>query len=257
MRYPASSSPRYVYRTVYSKLRAICRSVIPCCFLLSVAAFAKAPPEPVLQMFVQSRPDVFLRELQSRGPAPVGQEARNAIVRALPAEGEVKDLSASQRKKLGSLHGVLDVHGRASVYVVKVIAVPEAVVALHARCILLISEPGLAIWSTEELQALAAHEIGHEYVWDKYYDARAGNRREELQQLELYCDGISILTLIAAGVDPSNLTSAVEKGICYNRARLGLARNESSYPNFSRRARFHKTLVQWIAEYRAESERAH
>lgn len=152
---------------------------------------------------------------------------------------------------------ILDVHDRTSVYVVKVIAVPQAILALHAKCILLISEPGLAIWSAEELQALAAHEIGHEYVWEKYYEARAGNRQDELQQLELYCDGISILTLIAAGVDPSNLTSAVERGICYNRARFGVARNERSYPNFSRRARFHKTLIQWIAECRAESERAH
>ena len=257
MRCPVSSSPHCFYRIVYSNLGAICRFVISCCFLLSTAVLAKAPPEPVLQMFVQSRPDVFLRELQSRGPASVGQETRSAIVRTLPAEGEVKDLSASQRKKLRSLRVILDVHGRASVYVVKVIAVPEAVVALHAKCVLLISEPGLAIWSIEELQALAAHEIGHEYVWDRYYDARAGNRQEELQQLELYCDGISILTLTAVGVDPSNLTSAVKKSICYNRAHLGLARNEGSYPNFSRRARFHKTLIQWIAECRAESDRAH
>jgi len=254
MRYPVSSSRRSVYRTVYSKL---CRSVIPCCFLLSIAALANTPLEPVLQIFVQNRPDVFLRELLSRGPAPVGPQARNAIVCTLPAQGEVKELSASQRKKLESLRQILNVHGRASVYVVKVIAVPEAIVALHARCILLISEAGLAIWSSEELQALAAHEIGHEYVWDKYYDARAGNRQEELQQIELYCDGISILTLTAAGVDPSNLTSALEKGICYNRARLGLARNEGSYPNFSRRARFHKALIQYIAECRAESDTAH
>jgi hypothetical protein len=136
-------------------------------------------------------------------------------------------------------------------------SIPEAIVALHARCILLISEAGLAIWSSEELQALAAHEIGHESVWDEYYDARDGNRQEELQQIELYCDGISILTLTAAGVDPSNLSSALERGICYNRSRLGVARNESSYPSFSRRARFHQVLVQWIAESRSESKRAH
>jgi hypothetical protein len=256
MRYPASISPRFHYRTVYSKFDAICRFVIPCCFLLGIAALAKTPPEPVLQIFVQNRPGLFLRELRLRGPAPVSPETRNEIVRTLPNEGEVKVLSAPQRAKLASLRGILDVHERASVYVVKVIAVPQAVLALHAKCILLISEPGLAIWSAEELQALAAHEIGHEYVWEKYYDARARNRQEELQQLELYCDGISILTLTAAGVDPSKLTSAVEKGICYNRARLGLARNETSYPDFSRRARFHKALIRWISERRAKSERA-
>lgn len=236
MRYPASISPRFLYRTVYSKFTAICRSVIPCCLPLSVAALAKTPAEPVLQVFVQNRPAVFLRELRLHGPAPVGPEVRNETVRTLPGEGEVGGLSASQREKLASLRAILEVHGRASVYVVKVIAVPQATLALYARCVLLISEPGLAIWSAEELQALAAHEIGHEYVWTKYYDARAGNRREELQQIELYCDGISILTLAAIGVDPSNLTSALKKNISYNRAHLGLASNESSYPTFSRRA---------------------
>jgi hypothetical protein len=256
MRYLAFSSPRSVYRTVYSNLRAAGRAVVLCCFLLGVA-LAKRPSEPVLQTFLQSRPDVFLRELTLRRPDPVGTETRDEIVRTLPLEGEVRKLSLPQLNKVASLRRILEVHARASVYVVKVIAVPQAIVALHARCILLVSETGLAIWSAEELEALAAHEIGHEYIWNKYYDALAGNWQEQLQQLELYCDGISILTLTAAGVDPSNLTSALEKGICYNRARLGAARNENSYPSFSRRARFHKRLIQWIANSRAESERAH
>lgn len=256
MRYQASRSSRFVYGTVYSRLWAIGRSLIHCGFLLDAAALAKMPPEPVLQIFLRSGPEVFLPELRLRGPAPVSAEAKREILRALPAEGEVKVLSAPQRNKVASLSRIFDLHDRASVYVVKVVEVPQAILALHARCVLLISEPGLAIWSAEELQALAAHEIGHEYVWEKYYDARAGNRLKELQQLELYCDGISIMTLTAAGLDPSNLTSAVKKGICYNRAHLGVARNESSYPDFGRRASFHKALIQWIAEYRAEYQRA-
>jgi hypothetical protein len=246
-----------IYGTVYSKFSVFCRALILCCTLSSVAALAETPPEPAFQLFMQSRPDTFLRELRLRSPAPVSPETRNEIPRALPKQGELKNLDAAERSKLSSLLGILEVHDRASVYIVKVITVPEAILALHARCILLISESGLAIWSAAELQALAAHEIGHEYVWDKYYAARAGNNREELQRLELYCDGISILTLSAAGVDPSNLTSAVEKGIMYNRAHLGVARNETSYPNFSRRASFHKMVIQWIAKSQAESETAH
>jgi hypothetical protein len=108
------------------------------------------------------------------------------------------------------------------------------------------------LWDAAQLQALAAHEIGHEYTWDQYQEARAKNMPERLQQLELYSDAISILTMQQLDLDPSNLTSALEKTIRYNRNHLGWARNESSYPDFRRRQKFHRAIMKWIFESRTE-----
>jgi hypothetical protein len=105
----------------------------------------------------------------------------------------------------------------------------------------------LALWSAEELQALVAHEIGHEYTWEQYQRARGRNDTARLQQLELYSDGVSILTLAQLGVDPSTLTRALKKGIGYNRSHLGFASNEDSYPDFKRRQRFHRAIIEWIS----------
>ncbi|HEY1214440.1 MAG TPA: hypothetical protein VGE93_12475 [Bryobacteraceae bacterium] len=127
------------------------------------------------------------------------------------------------------------------------VEVPAAVIALHERSVLLISAPGLALWNAQELQALAAHEIAHEYTWEQYQLARSRKDSTEMQQLELYSDGIAILTLAQIGVDPSALTSALKKGIRYNRSHLGFALNEDQYPDFKRRQRFHRAIIEWIS----------
>ena len=53
-------------------------------------------------------------------------------------------------------------------YEIKVIDLPQAGMALHDRAVLLITAPTIALLSAAELQAMAAHEIGHEYVWTEW-----------------------------------------------------------------------------------------
>jgi hypothetical protein len=112
-----------------------------------------------------------------------------------------------------------------SVYVVKVIAVPQAAIGLHARTALLISEAALILLSADELQALVAHEIGHEYVWLEYERAFGLADRNRLKALELVCDGIAIVTLHGLGMDPSRLIASVDKIGRFNRERFGTAIN--------------------------------
>ena len=64
---------------------------------------------------------------------------------------------------------------------------------------LLISLPALRLVSEDQLRAVVAHEAAHEYVHAEYERATAAGRRDQLQDLELVCDIIAVLTLNAIG----------------------------------------------------------
>ncbi len=82
--------------------------------------------------------------------------------------------------------------------------------------------------SAEEFAALVADEIAHEYVWDEYQKAMARNDHQKMQQLELSCDGIAVLTLRSLGLDAEHLVSAVKKITRFNQLR-GMVANASDY----------------------------
>jgi hypothetical protein len=127
-----------------------------------------------------------------------------------------------------------------------VIAVPQAFVGLYARSVVLLSEQALNLLTSGELQALVAHEIGHEYVWQEYEAASADKDYSRLQQLELYCDGVAIITLQQIGADPADLFAAVRKVSLYNRSRFGMALNEEGYPTLASRKEFSKSVIAWV-----------
>ena len=91
---------------------------------------------------------------------------------------------------------VLIYHKRQDVFEAKVIDLPEAGIVLHARSILLISRPALRLLSAAELQAVVAHEVGHEYFWTEFEHLRDGRDGRARQELELRCDAIAVLTLL-------------------------------------------------------------
>jgi predicted Zn-dependent protease len=176
----------------------------------------------------------------------VTEAEREGALATLPERGDVREFSSIQRRKLATIADVLKPHGRERVYVIKVIDLPQAAVALHGRAILLITRPALDLLEPQELQALAAHEVGHEYFWNEYYRARQDDDRALLRRLELVSDGIAILTLRRAGADPRRLTSAIRKVVEYNRDRLGAPRNEDRYPAIGERRTFAERLVEWL-----------
>jgi len=212
----------------------------------AVAAQDGSALETVLHLFTRHDAAGIVERLDSLRPAPVSPAERDSVLSTLPPEGDVRDLGAGQRKKLAAARRVLQLHGRDAVYEVKVIEVPQAAVALHGRAVVLISEPALHLLDAEELQALVAHEVGHEYFWREYFQARRDNDRPLLQTLELLCDGLAIVTLRRAGMDPKRLTSALEKVLRYNRDRFGAALNEDDYPAIGQRRRFARRLVEWL-----------
>jgi hypothetical protein len=168
-------------------------------------------------------------------PEPVSQDEKTAVLQSLPREAAITTLNPAQRAKLDAVAAVLRVHHRDNVYEIRLIDVPQAWTGLHGRAVLLISAPALDVLNAAELQALIAHEAGHEYLFIEYESARAAGDHARLRQLETACDAIAVLTLTQLGIPAARLASAIEKIYWYNRKRFGLALDESSYPTLKDR----------------------
>jgi hypothetical protein len=138
---------------------------------------------------------------------------------------------------------VLRAGERESVYEVKVIDVRQAAVGLHGQAVLLISEHALKVLNAVELQAIVAHEIGHDYVWEYYEQAKRSAHRHRLQELELTCDAVAVAILHRLDIHWSALIKGLKKLSHYNRERFGLALNEADYPTVAQRRLFARALA--------------
>jgi hypothetical protein len=176
---------------------------------------------------------------------PVSPEAKARILESLPREGEETYLGKSARRKLASLDRVLRVHQRDSVYEIKVFRARQAFIGLHERAVLLVSEQALALLSASELQAMAAHEMGHDFSSDQYNKAAGSRNCGEFRSIELYCDAVAVVTLIEAGLDVESLITGLEKMTWFNERQLGAALNENCYPLLSERKRFARRVAAW------------
>jgi Zn-dependent protease with chaperone function len=161
----------------------------------------------------------------------------------LPNHGEITDLSPRSAAKIRSLSRVLRAADRERVYVLKVVDVPQAAAANHLRSVLVITGPVLDLLDADELQAIVAHELAHEYVWRDYDDASKRRDNERLQELELVCDAVAVLILWRAGVDGAALPRALERISRYNDDRLGRAMNAASYPALMKRRELVRALT--------------
>lgn len=199
------------------------------------------------QALLAMNPSAFAQFLETARPTPVSGEHKTRVLSSLPKEGAVTNFNASVRQKLAALTKVLRGTKRESVYEIKVIAVPQAAIALHAASVVLISEAALAVVDADELQALLAHEIGHEYVWTDYERSSRLADHDRLKDLELVCDGIAIVTLHGLGMDVSRLMTGVQKISRFNRERFGTATNERNYPTLAQRRAYARVIAAWTA----------
>lgn len=169
-------------------------------------------------------------------PPAVDDDERAKAVAVLPETGELEP-DRGERAKLATLEHVLAYHGRARIFETKVIDLPQAVVALHQRAVLLISRPALRLLSGAELQALVAHEIGHDFFWPEFERTLAHGDQQGRHELELKCDGVAVLTLVALRLDPSRLANGLRKQGRFNE-KLGAEANVADYPPLHERQRF-------------------
>lgn len=174
-------------------------------------------------------------------PPAVSEEQKRLALSRLPSDGEVTDLSQESIKKLRGMSAVLRHAHRESTYVLKVVDVPQAAIGNYFRSAILISRSALSLLARDELEAVVAHEVGHEYVWAEYDGAVNRSDRKRVRELELVCDGIAVLMLRSAGLDETALIRALEKIIRFN-TRFGTAVNERAYPSLHERRKLVRTL---------------
>jgi hypothetical protein len=177
-------------------------------------------------------------------------EFRLAVLRGLPQKGGITRLKEAGRRKLAAIPVVLRMHQREGVYDVKIIDLPNVFIGLHARSVILISNPALNLLTQEELQALAAHEAGHEYVWSEFEKARHVKDFERMQELELFCDAVSVITMRRAGLDPSRLISSIEALMHYTQEHFGVDPDdpdERRYVAPDKREKFIRIASKWAA----------
>ena len=213
--------------------------------LLSSAAESQRPVDRALATLPRRDANTFWTDLNQSRPQAVPPEFKAAVLATLPAKGEVRNLKEPSRRKLAAAQEILRMHQRDAVYEVKVIDVPDAFVGLHARSVILISETALNLLSAEELQASVAHEAGHEYVWAQYETARKAKDFERMQELEMFCDIVSVVTLRRARLDPSRMITSFEKLLRYTRERFGPHPNEAHYISAGERRKFIQTVITW------------
>jgi Zn-dependent protease with chaperone function len=153
------TSPRLAYAGLVITVCLIC----PAWLAPSLAAGQPRGWSPTTASeLVTTDPETFEQWLLTARPAPVSDTQKALILASLPPESEVTDLNLADPTKLAGLEPVLQAANRDSVYVVKVVDAAQAGVGLYERTVLLITKAALDLLNRDELQALAAHEIGHE-----------------------------------------------------------------------------------------------
>ncbi len=178
----------------------------------------------------------------------VAPDLKRQVIVSLPREGEVKALRPEDHKKLQSIAPVLKVHGRDTDYLFKVVESPQARIAVHARFVVLVTDTALRLLTPTQLQALVAHEIGHEYVWEEYEDARNRNDWRRVRELELFCDAVALQTLARIGAPPTALINAL-RIMTASDERNGFLTDTQSHPTLVERARFIKALTKRLSAH--------
>ena len=211
-------------------------------------------PQTVLTFFEQVEGHRFGEFLRRLRPKKLPPELKAQVLKSLP-QAEVVSASRRQEAKLRALVRILEYHERNFTIDVKILRSPLATAAFFAGAAILITSPALEILSAEELQATAAHELGHEYFWDEFERARQQEQHKRLQELELRCDGIAVITLIELGLNPERVLSSFQKLNAYNGYKEEETRAER-YVSSMDRERFIRSMIALVRGPGSKSPRA-
>jgi Zn-dependent protease with chaperone function len=211
---------------------------------LTISSSGQTRPANLKPGSVEAKALAFFEQIKDRSfddylkhvRLPKVSEAHKADVLTRIAKGEEVTVSGRMKDKLASLDPILKYHERNSVVEIRVIGVKELFVGFQGRAVLLISEPALNLLPAPELQAVVAHELGHEYFWSELMEARRQKKRKVIREIELRCDGIAMIALSRLGLDPAKLVSAIGRMRTFN-AR-SVSTDPLYHPTNDERARF-------------------
>jgi hypothetical protein len=176
-------------------------------------------------------------------PTPVSMRYKAAALANLPPNSKVQ-LSAKSQAKLAALAPILEFYDRTGIIGPQVIGDNETIfIGLYERSALIITKKALDLLSKQELQAVAAHELAHEWYWDEYRLARESKQDDKVQEIELRCDGIAILALVRLRLNPSQIISALQKMGHYDKDTGGA----NYYMAPDERLTFARSMIKWIS----------
>ena len=132
------------------------------------------------------------------------------------------------------------------------IDVSYARIGVFKRSIILISKSAFILLDAEELQAVVAHEIAHEYFTGDYESASRTRDHRRLKDLELLCDAIAIVTIHRLGMNPARLLAAVEKITRHNQKLFPTSIDGTNYPTIAERRSFARRVTAWLQAGLAE-----
>jgi hypothetical protein len=225
-----------------------CGSVLllPAVVLTTVPLRAQGPTAYKPEELLATDPRAFIVWLEAHRPPSVAPEEKARLLATLPAKGEITRLNDPSRKKLAALKQLLQATGRESGYDVRVTDVAYARIVVYERSVILISKSALMLLDAEDLQALAAHEIGHEYFTADYESALTTQDHRRLKDLELLCDAIAIVTVHRLGMKPAKLLGGVDKITRYNQKRCPTRIDVTNYPTIAERRSFARRITAWL-----------
>ena len=200
------------------------------------------PGRAALAYFDQIHAQSFDSYLKSIRPGQLSPELKAKLIAILPKK-DIISPSAQAWDKLAALEPILEYYARSSVLDLKVVRMGQATVLFLAGAAVVISEEALDLLTAKELQAIIAHELGHEYFWNEWQQARLNKQYEKMQEIELRCDGMAIITLNQLGLDPSHLISAITK---LTKSHGGPLANAGYYPPLEERLVFIRTMIEMV-----------
>lgn len=215
---------------------------------LGFGVLADAPKQSevglkAVQFFAQIEDANFDAYLKHVRLPQVTAEFKAQVLAQLAKEKTVQP-SEKMQAKLAALTPLLQYHERAAVLEIKVLDAPQALVRTQGRSVLLLSETTLRLLSTEELQAIVAHELGHEYFWGELMQAREQKNYALLREIELRCDGIAVIALHRLGIDAMKLLAAITKLTTFN-ARI-IVTDPLYHPLLSDRIDFIRAMSDFV-----------
>jgi len=185
----------------------------------------------------------YLKSIRTTGISP---EQRARLVTMIRKEDMVSP-SPQRQSKLNALRPILEYHERSAIEV-KILRLGLAWAGMLEGAAVLVSEEALDILTPEELQAVVAHELGHEYFAAEYEAARQSKQYDKVKEVELRCDALAIITLKSLGLNPSSFLSALSRLTQFNEGR-GVKNNANLVSSLEERLRFCREMMK-LAEIR-------
>ena len=180
--------------------------------------------------------------LKSLRPPPVSADRRARSSAMVPKE-EVIEPSPKRQAKLDALQPVLAYLERESAIAVKLVRLGPAWAGFLEGAAILISPSLLDLLGPAELQAVIAHELGHEYFAAEYDAARARKDYDTVKEIELRCDAVAIVTMSRLGLDRGALLSGVAKLTAFNERR-GFPNRQDLSPSWYERRNFGRAMIE-------------